>query len=358
MMSVKQKLFKGGLGVIVVMALVGGTWYLFSAGPEDSGYQTVAVQSGVLKQTIAVTGKVESKPQLSLQFKTPGIIKSIFVKEGTTVRKDQPLAEIENDVMQLAVEQSAATLAAARAALTLRQAGASQEDIQLSKVAIQNAQVALSAAKTQLKNVEKITAENLDKAGLAVQNATTTLANAQVQYDQTVALVDNNQTTTNQNLANAYKTAMNNIDTTIFDLKAALTMADQILAVDQPNSNLEFRSYLGALDQSTKLTAENRYREVQRQYAQLVAQRGVGVVVAPADQEALIAESLTSAQDTKELMHALYILLSNSITGPGLPATMLENFKTAVMNTETLLSKDVTTLQTGGDTINTLKLSV
>ena len=139
--------------------------------------ETAPAETIVYRENIFASGKLSSKEEAKLSFKTGGIIKRIYVSEGQTVRKGQLLAELEMDEIraqtqqaELGQQQSAITIENAKLALQLAERDyknalglyqdsvATFEQLENAEVQVNNAKNQLEAAKTGLsfsqRNVE------------------------------------------------------------------------------------------------------------------------------------------------------------------------------------------------------------
>jgi membrane fusion protein (multidrug efflux system) len=75
----------------------------------DVDTTNVKVTSAIIKAfnyTITAPGKIEALNQCALQFKTGGIIKNIYVRNGQKVNKHQIIAELNNDYLKIQSEKS------------------------------------------------------------------------------------------------------------------------------------------------------------------------------------------------------------------------------------------------------------
>jgi RND family efflux transporter MFP subunit len=91
----------------------------------------------ILKQTVLATGQVVSSTDLNLSFNTSGIVKSIKVKVGDSVKDGQVLATLDQGVEQAALTTARGALAAAQARLKRTLEGASNEEIALSQITLE-----------------------------------------------------------------------------------------------------------------------------------------------------------------------------------------------------------------------------
>jgi len=112
------------------------------------------VKKGDLIQTVDVTGKIKSENNLSLYFESSGIIDKIYVAEGEEVKRGDVLAKLNLDNLNSLVKQ-------AEANLIQKQAGVSEEQINVSLKQISASEVAYKKAESNLENVKNLAQENL-----------------------------------------------------------------------------------------------------------------------------------------------------------------------------------------------------
>lgn len=116
--------------------------------------------------TVSANGTVESLQQVDLKSQASGKITKIYVKIGDHVRQGQTLATVDQGSAAAALTSAQGGLAQAQASLARLLAGASNEQIDAAKIAVQNAQSALGSTKTGQET--------------AVQNAYSTLLNTAI----------------------------------------------------------------------------------------------------------------------------------------------------------------------------------
>lgn len=137
---------------IIIIAVVGFSF--LSGGKKTSKYETVKVEKGNLVQTVDATGKVESSNDLSLHFDGMGVVETVRVEEGDTVRAGQWLAN-------LSLSQLNAAVAQAQASLDQKLAGATTEQINVSQKQIESAQITFNKSKETLNDVQTLADKNL-----------------------------------------------------------------------------------------------------------------------------------------------------------------------------------------------------
>ncbi|PIR94694.1 hypothetical protein COT95_02825 [Candidatus Falkowbacteria bacterium CG10_big_fil_rev_8_21_14_0_10_37_6] len=125
--------------------------YFRAKQPE---YVTETVKLATLSQTVEATGKVESAQRVKLSFRTGGRIAVIDVDSGDKIKKGQVLARLEASALQSRVADAQAQLDKARADYDALLAGASLEDIQVSKDVVEQKKLDLESSENTLKNLE------------------------------------------------------------------------------------------------------------------------------------------------------------------------------------------------------------
>jgi RND family efflux transporter MFP subunit len=101
---------------------------------------------------IKCSGKITSKTEIKLSFKTGGIINEIFFDEGMSVKKNQVLAQLDLSEIEAIVNQ--ARLGYEKAERDLHRAENLYTDSVVTLEQLQNARTALSLAKSQLRVAE------------------------------------------------------------------------------------------------------------------------------------------------------------------------------------------------------------
>jgi len=184
--------------IIVLLVIIS----VFSGGKKASKYETVKAERSNLIQTVDATGKVESANDLSLHFDGMGIVETVKVKEGDTVRAGQWLAN-------LSLSQLNAAVAQAQASLDQKLAGATTEQVNVAQKQIESAQITLNKAESTLSDTKVLADKNLsakyayalnvlDDSYIKMYNAYTTVDGIKENYfkdanDQESLTVRNNE---------------------------------------------------------------------------------------------------------------------------------------------------------------------
>lgn len=145
----KWKLIIGAIILLPILAVV-----MFALSPTKPTYVTEKAKYGNLTQTVEAVGTVISDHDLNLQFPTSGIVSSVSVKEGDTVRVGQTLATLRSGNLAADVSAARGRVMAAQATLDALQQGNRPEDIAISEADVQNKKSSLAAAEATLQNAE------------------------------------------------------------------------------------------------------------------------------------------------------------------------------------------------------------
>ena len=147
----KKKWFWIILAILIVLS--GIIFFNFSSKKEIS-YVTEKAKISDLKQTVEVTGSVESADDIDLNFTTSGAIQSISVKVGDSIKAGQVLAALSAGDVASQVADAKANLELAKTNLAEVLAGASTEDIKVTGEEVFSAESSYKAAQDSLKNLE------------------------------------------------------------------------------------------------------------------------------------------------------------------------------------------------------------
>ncbi|WP_376791815.1 efflux RND transporter periplasmic adaptor subunit [Thermoflexus sp.] len=165
----------------LIAAVAIGAWALLervraqpSASPE-----TVTIRRGTLRITLSAAGKIRPRAQAVLNFATPGTVAEIFVREGETVRKGQPLARLDTSDLELAVRQAEIAYLTQQVVYSQTVQGPKPEELAAARAAVRSAQAALQALE---KGPDPL---DLEMARLNYEIAKNALWQAQLTRDKT-----------------------------------------------------------------------------------------------------------------------------------------------------------------------------
>jgi multidrug efflux pump subunit AcrA (membrane-fusion protein) len=138
--------------VVASSLVVAGCGMLTATGASTSATQTqalvvpaAAAQRGEIQQTVAYSGDVRAKEQITVLPKASGRVQRVLVDVGTPVHSGDVLAELEQESPEIQVLQARANLAAAQAKLANIQAGARVDDVAAAQEGLAQQQARLDA---------------------------------------------------------------------------------------------------------------------------------------------------------------------------------------------------------------------
>lgn len=237
--------------IIVIIILI--AVFAKGKGEKEEEYNTIIVERQDLLQTVSETGKVVSDPDIDLSFQTNGIVGSIFYRIGEKVTKGDIITSLESNDQDASVASARAALLAAQAALNLKLAGATMEEIDISKANVAIAQVSLETAQNNREIVEKTTEQN-------IKNAEVALEKSRISLD----LLDD-QDSVNQGVQDAYNNIFIHLGTSLLNIFNGLQTADSVIGFDERSINDNFEKYLSVHDRQAwndaNVTCPNALRE-------------------------------------------------------------------------------------------------
>lgn len=96
----KRNLFL--LGVILIGIFIGWSKIAKSSQPLT---QYTTVQKGTLKQELTLSGSIDASEHVSMNFQTSGLLSSVNVAEGDTVKKGQSLASLDQRALKKSLQK-------------------------------------------------------------------------------------------------------------------------------------------------------------------------------------------------------------------------------------------------------------
>ena len=155
--------------IIITFLLVIGIYQGFFRKGKPS-FTLAEVIRGNISQEVSATGQVKKGEEINLSFKNAGRIEKIYVKVGETVKKGDILAKEDTTQLEIQLEDARANLSMAQAKLNKLLAGASPEEIQIQKTAVENAEISLSVARQNLDSAYEDALPILDDSYLKIYN--------------------------------------------------------------------------------------------------------------------------------------------------------------------------------------------
>lgn len=216
-----RRVWLTGLAVVIAAGVAVGAYFAVNHGNGQASAATqqfIPIQYGNLVNQVSLSGSVAYSDIQTLAFGGSGIVGSVAVTQGQTVKKGDPIASLD-----------------AQSVASLKQAALQAQ------VSLQNAQQALAAAKNSVGNPDLLAAQTkVANDQIAVENAQTALDDAQqsgATSSQAIAAaklkVANDQTSVQNALdqLNSDQTALST--DTLTQLQQAVTGASSSLALAQ-----------------------------------------------------------------------------------------------------------------------------
>jgi HlyD family secretion protein len=158
---------------------VGSLWALASCRQKTE--QTTVTNEKIVAAAYA-SGTVKSKDQYQLNAVVNGLIKEIYVQEGDTLKKDQPIMKIQNETARLTAENARLAADYANVSNNTDKLNEQKANINLAKSKLAN-DSALFARQQNLWNQGIGTKNELDNRELALINARTNFEAAQLRLN-------------------------------------------------------------------------------------------------------------------------------------------------------------------------------
>lgn len=303
----KKKKFWVMVAVIVIIALI-----LIFSRKSEALYVTEKAVIGDLKQTVEVTGSVESAQDIDLNFNNPGTLQAMSVKAGDQVKAGQVLAS-------LSAGNAASQVADARAAVQIAQsdldkliAGASSEDIRVTEESVTSAQVAYQKAQDSLANLEK---------------------------------------TRDQELENLRTTAIDTLENKLSVSQRALDVVYDAIADGDAAGNLYVTDVIGLTN------AKNDYQSAKFSYDQAAASINTASLSRKQDDILAAADVLkNNLQQTLSAVNGAYDVMANTVVNAYYTTTLIDTLKTSLNTQSTAVSTAITSVQTDAGNLRTKDL--
>lgn len=120
------------IAVVAVVVSVVALWFWLRR--DNDVFETAIVTRGTLYREIFATGKARPVEEISLSFRTGGLISKVFVSEGERVSRGETLAKLDTEELLERLDQAKAALAAQELTLEASRVQALNARYQLSAV--------------------------------------------------------------------------------------------------------------------------------------------------------------------------------------------------------------------------------
>ncbi len=175
------------LVLLVATALVAAS--AMKSAPAIDPSKLATVEKGPIARSVVATGKIEPLTKVEVKSKASGLVKSVLVDYGQTVKHGQILVELDKEQLsatlreqQAALEAASATLASTRAAVERDKVDAQNPDIPFLKSNLDRSQQLFDRgiiSRTDLENAEKAYQISLNKQLSAQRSVVVTQADVE-----------------------------------------------------------------------------------------------------------------------------------------------------------------------------------
>ncbi len=176
--------------ILVILVVVVGSWFAYQATakekePPAPDYEIYTVTRGDIYATVNSTGVIEPAQEVKLSFRGTGKVKEILVDIGDPVKKDQILAHLEDDELQLQLKQAQTNEKLAEANLNKARTPADEIDIAAAQAQLESARAQAAAARAAYQELLRgPSAAQRTVAKAQLKRAEAALKHAQEAYDQ------------------------------------------------------------------------------------------------------------------------------------------------------------------------------
>ena len=185
-MKLKPKLLIAGI-LTVIAVLVAGYWGMRD-GAKETPYLTAPVQRGDITQVVTATGSLQAVVTVQVGSQISGTIDRLYADFNSNVKKDQPIAQLNQDKFKASVDQAKANVLAGQANLV-------------------KARVSVDDTRRTMERNRELRQRNLISQS--------DLDSAQAAYDAAVAQLDVNQAQVAQAQASLNQAAVDLNNTTV-----------------------------------------------------------------------------------------------------------------------------------------------
>jgi len=331
---------------IIVVLLIGGFVFVQSKKTPVPEFSSQLVERIDLTQTVSETGSVEASLDLVYGWETSGKVIEILKHVGDNVTSTDVIARLGSEQQKARYNEAAALLASAQARLNLELAGPSDEVQKKNFAVVKQAEAALAQSKANLTKVEAQSSASVASAEKAVETAKNNL--------QLVADGEDSEL-----VNDAYADLVNTMKSATTNLGNALTIADNILGIDNTLANNTFENVLSVVDMSTLYAANSSYAITKSKKVQ--ADTLVGVLSASDDHTA-IDMAYTSVHSALGAMQTLLlnvqrVLVATRALG-NLTQTALDTLKSGVTTVQGAIDTSATGVTNGNQAIASARNSL
>lgn len=350
-MKKKKKIWIISVSVLAIAIVL---FFIFKEDNNNDNYSTVKAESGELIQTVSEVGMVKPVKELSLSFLTSGKIGEIYAQVGEEVEKDQVLAALDKESLELNKIEAEASLKIAKSNLSKTLAGATQETINVSLSELEQAKNNKASAEKNLEQTRKTVEENIEQAtknlfDLEDDSLETKTSQEQAVYSAQTAL--NNAKRSGQvALDNSRSSVLLILDDKILVGEVALDNLKTILEDD------DAENILGVKNRKTLTSTENKRNEA------LALLPEVKLAVSLAQETGSLSDiNLAGALvkdfllKTSQSLNYAFSMLEATITSADFSESDLNAYKNLVTSQNTQVGSALSSVENSLQAFNTAK---
>jgi len=293
--------------IIVVIAILAQVFKL-----KESNYITEPVTRADIVQTVEVTGSVESADDINLNFNRTGTLQAVLVKTGDQVTKGQTLARLTAGDVASQVADARANLEVAKLQLDQLLAGASSQDVEVTKQE---------------------------------------LASAQSNYQTVLNSLDNLKQTRDQELSNIKSETINTLKDKISIAQFSLDLLYDI--IDDPDAD----NYLYVSDIILLNNTRWDYQSINSKFSDIEVL--INQVDNTSNNEAILltADTLeTYLGDVLDLLTNTFNVMTVTVNNSVYTTTVVDTFKTSINTKTTSINTAISAVQTNSSNLRTRDL--
>jgi HlyD family secretion protein len=125
---------------IVILIVLVGVVYFINSRSANSTYQFITVNKGSITQEVTVTGNTTPIKSVDMAFQNGGTINAVNYPQGANVNAGAVVVTLNTSGLQAQLAQAQANVDTQKANLASLQAGATEQDVQVSQAAVTTAQ--------------------------------------------------------------------------------------------------------------------------------------------------------------------------------------------------------------------------
>ncbi len=130
---------------VLLCTLIAGLGYSYTRGSPGPTYITAPVERGSIATLVRASGTVEAVVSVDVSSQLSGLISDVFVNFNDTVKKGQPLAQLDQEIFAARVNEASAAMKVAEATARVQKAAVDRAGIE-----VENAHTAKRLAELQV----------------------------------------------------------------------------------------------------------------------------------------------------------------------------------------------------------------